>query len=278
MVAAFLAGLLAVLQPGDRRLYQRTGLVGVGQQHLHHLLHRHMVVLGVPAVEIRHHGDAGVAQLRLAGELGLGHVGHADHVAAPAAIELGFRFGGELQPLHREIGAAIDKADAGFRRRIQQMPAQPAAHRMRDRDVGDAALAEEALLAREGAVDELIDQHEGAGFQILAQAAHGADRQDFGDTGTLQRVDIGAVIDAGRAQRMPPPMARQEHDRHPVQSGEQQLVRGLTPRRGHRAPFLVAQPVQIIDTAAADNANHRLCRFSHSIAPHISQASQFGRS
>ena len=38
---------------------------------------------------------------------------------------------------------------------------------MRHRDMRDEALAEEALLAREGAVDELVGDHESAGRQFL---------------------------------------------------------------------------------------------------------------
>ena len=39
---------------------------------------------------------------------------------------------------------------------------------MRHRHMRDAAIAEERSLTREGAVDELVDEHESAGLQILA--------------------------------------------------------------------------------------------------------------
>jgi hypothetical protein len=48
--------------------------------------HIDMLMLVVPAVVVGHHGDRRVAKLRLAGELRLRHVGHADHVAAPAPV------------------------------------------------------------------------------------------------------------------------------------------------------------------------------------------------
>jgi len=40
-------------------------------------------------------------------------------------------------------------------------------HRMSHRYMGDAAIAEERTLTLVGAVDELIDEHERAGRQIL---------------------------------------------------------------------------------------------------------------
>jgi hypothetical protein len=74
-------------------------------------------------------------------------------------------------------------------------PGEPIAGRLRHRDVRHQPLAEEALVAGEGAVDELVDHHEMAGRQVLAQRAAGRQRQDVGDADPLQGVDVGAVID-----------------------------------------------------------------------------------
>ena len=50
-------------------------------------VHRDVVVVGMPAVEVGHHGDGHVADLGLAGELGLRHVGHADDVQPQAPVQ-----------------------------------------------------------------------------------------------------------------------------------------------------------------------------------------------
>ncbi len=72
-------------------------------------------MFGVPAIIIGDHGDARVAELGLAGELGLGHVRHADHVAAPAfAVHLRFRQGRELRAFHRQICAAAMHGNTGI--------------------------------------------------------------------------------------------------------------------------------------------------------------------
>src|SRR5262249_60249588 len=59
--------------------YEPGPLIGIVQQHLGDVAHLNGVVVRVPAVEVGHHGDGRVANLRLAGELGFGQVGHADH-------------------------------------------------------------------------------------------------------------------------------------------------------------------------------------------------------
>ena len=83
-----------------------SGARGIGVEHRQDHLDRHRVMAGMPAIVIGDHRHGRVADLGLAGELGLRHVGHADHVAAPAAIELALGQGRELRPLHDDIGAA----------------------------------------------------------------------------------------------------------------------------------------------------------------------------
>ena len=65
---------------------QRLRLLGIGGQHLDDVLHRDGVVVRVPAVEVGHHRDGRVANLRLARELRLRHVGHADHRIAELLV------------------------------------------------------------------------------------------------------------------------------------------------------------------------------------------------
>ena len=71
-------------------------------QHLDDLVHGDRAMIRVPAVVVGDHGDGRVADLRLARELGLRHVGHADHAAAPLAVEVGFGLGRELRPFHAD--------------------------------------------------------------------------------------------------------------------------------------------------------------------------------
>src|SRR5260370_42703030 len=102
---------------------------------------------------------------------------------------------------------------------------------MAERHMRDEAGAEEALVAREGAVDELVDEHEGAGRQIRLQAADGGERDEVGDAGALQRIDVGAVIDLRRRHAMTAAVARQEDDARARERAETELVRRLAEGR-----------------------------------------------
>src|SRR4029453_9027025 len=108
-----------------------------------------------------------------------------------------------------------------------------------------------------GAVDELVDYDEMTGRQVLAQRAAGRQRQDIADAGTLQGIDVGAVVDRGRRMAMAAAMARHEHHVEAIEHAEQELVGGLAEWRGDAAPLGVLQARNLIDTAAAENSQHR---------------------
>ena len=163
-------------QGGDQRL----GAARVCNQRRDHLRHIHRRVVVVPAVIIGDHGHAGIAQLGLAGEFGLGHPGHADDISPPPAIHQAFGAGGKLRPFHRKIGRAVMHAGACRPRRRRTGRRQPRAGRMGQRDVADTAGAEEAFLAGEGAVDILIDQHEIPRRHVVVQRADGRNRHHIG--------------------------------------------------------------------------------------------------
>ena len=86
------------------------GCGGVGAQVVDHHLNGHRVVIGVPAVVVGDHRQGAVGDFGFAGQAGFGVVGHADHIAAPAAVELRFRLGGEGRALHAEVGATAVQA------------------------------------------------------------------------------------------------------------------------------------------------------------------------
>ena len=237
-------------------LEQRAGLVAVLEQDADHLLHRDVVVVGMPAIVIGHHGDERVGQLGLAGELGFGHRRHADHRAAPAAIEIGFGERRELRTFHGEIGAAGGAGDAFLGRRLGQGADEPRADRMGERDVRHEAVAEKAFVARMRPVDELVGEDEMAGRQLLAERAAGRDRDHVGDARPLQRVDIGAVIDRGRRMDMAAPMTRQENEIDAREPAEQKRVRRFAPGRFDRFPTGVFKPADVIDARSADDAEN----------------------
>src|SRR4029453_10270581 len=120
-----------------------------------------------------------------------------DDVATPAAVKPRFGEAGELRAFHGEIGAAELHREARLPGAVVHGMGQPVAGRMRHRDMGHEAFAEEALLAREGAVDELVDYDEMTGRQVLPQRAAGRQRQDIADAGTLPGYDVVGGVEWG---------------------------------------------------------------------------------
>jgi hypothetical protein len=180
-----------------RRLDQRARALGVGGHGPQYLLHADRRMLGVPAVVIGHHGDARVAELRFARQLGLGHVAHADDIAVPGSIEPGLRQARELRTFHGEIRTAAHVGDARAARGALDGVTQPRADGLGHRYMGDQTGTEEALVTGEGSIDELIDDHKRAGRQLLLQRADRAYRDDLRDTGALEGIDVGAIVDFG---------------------------------------------------------------------------------
>ena len=87
---------------------------------------------------------------------------------------------------------------------------QTRADRMRHRDMGHTACPEETRLPLDRAIHKLIDKHDRTRRQMLAKRSASRQRDQIRDTGLLQNIDIGAVVDIGGRQSMPLAMARQK--------------------------------------------------------------------
>ena len=61
--------------------------------------------------------------------------------------------------------------------------------------------SEEALLAGNGSINELVNDHEHAWPQILTQGAYRADRYNVCHAGPFQRVNVGAKVSDLRQSR-----------------------------------------------------------------------------
>ena len=239
-------------------LHQGARLIGIGKQHLHHLIHRHGIMIRVPAIKIRHHGDRCVAKLRLTREFRFGHICHANHATAPGAIKLTFGLGAELRAFHDKVGAAACDRQRQLARGCFQRVTQARADRMRDRDMRNTARAEEGFFARKTTVNELVHNDEMAGRQILPQGPHGGKGDDFRAANPLQRINIGAVIQCRWRDGMAAPMAGQEGTGHAIKPPGQDFIRRITPGRTHLYPPAILQPFHVIKPRTADQADHGL--------------------
>src|SRR5215813_4930198 len=140
-----------------------------------HGLHGDRVVLVVPDVVVGDEGQRGVAQLCLAGELGLGHVGHADDRDAPAAVDLRLALGGELGPLDADVGTTAMHSSAHVAPRLNKHGGEAGAHGMGHTYVGHDAVAEEGARPSPRVVVELVGYHE---VERVDAFLHAPDRAD----------------------------------------------------------------------------------------------------
>ena len=255
-------------QQGGQAFDQIAAFVSVADQSFDDLAHVHFAVVGVPAVVVGDHGDRGITKLGFAGQFGFGHIGHADHVAAPAfAIHLGFSEGRKLRSLHGKVGAAIVDRDSCIGCGSETRLGQTRAGGMRNGHMGHASCSEKGFFPRKGAVDELIHDHEIPRRHMLSERSAGRNRDHVGCPQTLERVDIGTVGHRSRRMFVPPAVARQKGHFHTVERAGQNLVRGISPGGFHRNPFGPFQTVDIINARSADHRDHRLLFCAHKAAP-----------
>ena len=189
-------------------------LLGVGDQHLDDVLDGDGVVVGMPAIEIGDHGDGGVANLRLARELGLRHVGHADDRVAMPLVGEAFRQGGELRARDADVRCRRGRSGGGLRPRLR--PRGGCAG-------GDTGCAIETCATQPVPKNELSRlwvrstnwsiSTKVPGGSLLLERAAGGERDEVGHARALERIDIGAVVDVGRRQPVAGVVARQKHDR-----------------------------------------------------------------
>ena len=127
---------------------------------------------------------------------------------------------------------------------------------MRHRHVGDATSAEERACPVERAIDELVDQHEGAGRQLLLERAAGRERDQIGHARALQYIDVGAVVDVRGREPVARIVAREKYHRRARDLADAQRCRRLTPRTCDLLVPRLLEPRQIVNTGAADDPEH----------------------
>src|SRR5882724_1340797 len=218
-------------------------------------LDAHRLVGLVPDVVVGRQGQGRIAELRLAGQLRLRHVRHADHVDAPRAVHARLRARRELRPLDAHVGAAAMHAGSRPARRLLEQVAQVAAHGVGHPDVGDDPVAEERRHAALRHVEELAGDHEIERLDVFLHAAHGGDRDDPLDAERLQSPDVGAEVQLGRREPVAAAVAWEEDDTAVLELAGAELVGGIAEGRAHPAPADVRQSFQLVEPAAADDAD-----------------------
>ena len=225
---------------------------------------RHVVVTLVPAVVVGRHGDGRVVQLGFAREFGLGQVRHADDVDVPSAVQLGLGARRELGAFHADVGATVVRGHARCRAGCQQRAADAGADRVGELHVRHASPTEEGVGTMARAIDELVDDDEVTGRDVLAHRADGGDRDDVRDAQGLHAPDVRAVIDLGRRPAMATSVTRQEHHAHAVERALDVGIARISEGRREGDLFDVLQTIHRVQTGAAEDSYHQ---FRHRVHP-----------
>lgn len=99
--------------------------------------------------------------------------------------------------------------------------------RVSEGDVSDDATTEEGVFeGLFGAIDELVDEYNVAGFVACLEGADSADADDPGDPGLFEGENIGAVIQFTGEDAVAAAMAREEDDLATGELAEEQLIGG----------------------------------------------------
>jgi hypothetical protein len=110
-VAAARARAAMRAEPRDRLGHEPVGRRADVAHPLRDDCRVHRIVRIVPAIEVGRNRDERIAELGFARELRLRHRAHADHGAAPLAVQVRFGARRELRAFRHDVGAAVLRLD-----------------------------------------------------------------------------------------------------------------------------------------------------------------------
>lgn len=182
------------------------------------LRRRHRFVLRMPAVVVRYHGDRRVTNLRLTRELGLRHVGHADHFKSQLPVHLRFRERRKLRPFHANVRPAAVNLYSFVHAAIRQYSSDLPAGWVRQCNMGNKPIAKKCGNTVFGPVEELVRHQKLSGSQIFLQRSHRTYRNNALHPKHLHRVNIRAIINFPGQNAVPAPMPRKKRNPFSFQS------------------------------------------------------------
>src|SRR6185369_7183573 len=220
---------------------------------------------GMPAVVIRYEREGRVTNLRLARELRLLQVSHADDVHAPRAIDIRLRHSRESRPFHAQISPAAMRLHVRSATRLLQHITQTPTNRMCKRNVRDNPFAKERRLPHAPArpIEKLIGNHHIQRRILLLQRTNRRSRENTLDTKQLHRIDVRAKRNFCRRQAMTTPVSRKESNALTFQFADDERIRRWSKRSVNFDFFDGGQLRHLVQTAATDNADANSCCFTH---------------
>jgi len=185
----------------------------------------------MPAVVVGSQGHGAVAKFRLPGQFSLRNVGHADDIHTPGAVQVGLGTGGELGPLHTDVGAPLVNPGPRGLSSPGDNIGQGMTHGICEGYVADDPAAEKGGCSPFGSVDELMGHDKIPRYDLLLHAANRRYRYNCVHTEGFQGPDVGPVIDLRRCYSVPFAVPGKESHLHIVQGACDDAVGRFTEGR-----------------------------------------------
>ena len=213
---------------------------------------------GVPAVVVGDHGQGGVADLRLPGELGFLQVGHADEVGSPTSGRGSTRPGSRTAgPPCRRRCPPRGRSPPPLRRPRARRPERRRAEGAGEAHVAHEAVPEERGVALERPVHELVGDDHVERLVLLLERAHGGDGEDALHPQRLQGPEVGLEGQLGGEEAVAAGVPGEEGDRAALERPEHEGVGGLAEGRVDRDLADVLEALHLVEAAAPDDADAR---------------------
>src|ERR1700686_2750702 len=239
----------------DRVAHNLAGILSVFQQYGDDLIDCDGIVMRMPAIIVRNHGHGDVTDLGFTGQFGFLQVGHANHVHAPTAVNIGFRFGRELRPFHAQISSPALPGDRGRLAGCFNDLSELWTDRIGKRNVSYDAIPEESIHAMTSAVEELIGNYEVQWLMFFLQRTDRGHGDDPFHAELFEAINVGAKIQFSGENAMAASVARQKCNFAAFECAQDVSIRGFA-EWSVLSKFLYAGKARHrIDPAAADNAN-----------------------
>src|SRR5271154_2796538 len=156
----------------------------------------------------------------------------------------------ELRPTNANVRAAAVNVDAGRLGGPCKRVGERSANRIREGDMRDDSVFEKGRWPSRGRIDELIDDDEVAGSDLLSHRSDGAHAEKVCRPEHLESADVRSIVDDVRRKVVLSPMPREKQDGRVAQptakDGVARRSEGSLDGRFHD----VGQPVDLVQTAA----------------------------
>eukprot|EP01137_Pigoraptor_chileana_P011579 Opistho-2@62680 len=213
-----------------------------------------------PAVIVGCHGNCSIAEARLLCKHNLRNSGHVDDIATPRAKHVALGSAAEARALDCYHGTPLvvwqTKALADINNDATRVRAKGIAHRNVANTLGTCAGAViKGAVALCSPVNELVKNDKLSRRYFLSQRSACRGDNEVRASLTLQRVNVGAVVDVGGTDVVFAPVAREQYAVNAPDVAADQRIGGLAIRCIHVLFRSIFKQFRVVQSRATNDAN-----------------------